>query len=241
MPSVGEGSVKHLRHEQCRAQFADTGKRLEDCDFLVLGKRRRRIDERRHALGLKRLHLLSDQHESHELARYLGFEILVKRPPVAGSQHLELFAPGAAEEPLDPADAVQREERADSIHVARPLADEPRPLAADALSISGFGRRDRHRSEYALVAVEVRAQLKGHRLDVDAISLRPATSARHQEARRVEDEDVNALVLQEPRKPKTVIAALVADLEVNPPCMLALQPSLGPSKQAEQTSRITPP
>ncbi len=42
MPAVGEGSVKHLRHEQCRAQFADTGKRLEDRDLLVLWKRRRR-------------------------------------------------------------------------------------------------------------------------------------------------------------------------------------------------------
>lgn len=217
------------------APIADPGHLLQELNLFALRKSCRRIGERFRAFSVKCLHLLPHKCKPFELARNLGLQKSTERPPVTSPRCVQLFAPGTAEKPLDSANAMKCQERADPVHMACSFADKARPLPADPPGILGFGCRDRHRPEYALVSVEIGAQLEGHGFGVNAVGLRSTASARHQETGRIEDVDVDAALLQEARQPEAVIAALVADPQLHPGGVLALQlvpDSLEKSKQS---------
>src|SRR5437899_5255024 len=94
------------------------------------------------------------------------------------------------------------------VHDARPLANQALPLPVRSLGILLLNRWDRYHAAVIGLATQPANESTLEQLSVETVGLRPPMLARHRDASRVHDVDLNVMGPQPPRQPEAVPPSL---------------------------------
>jgi hypothetical protein len=174
------------------------------------------------SFGLDLRDLSRDQLVTREHAFDVASEEWRQRAAVTGLHRFETpshaFADAFASEP----NSVERQKSLDAPNDAGALLNQVFSFPFDSLCILLFDSRNMNLARHSAITRKPCAQCACHTFRIKAIRFGAATTTRHQEARRVENNCANAPRDQKPGKPETIVADLVAQHDLKWPTRLAL-------------------
>ncbi len=131
-----------------------------------------------------------------------------------GAMLVEMGDPSSAYPLARDHNAVQRAQAFDPSDKPCAVVDEGLAFAAEPFGVFFLDGRNANVSRYRTVATEPGSQDTCHFFRVQPVGLGPPSTARFQEARRIEHHRPDADLQQDARQPETVIPDFVADREL---------------------------
>jgi len=172
------------------------------------------------SIGLDLRDLSRDHLVAREHAVDVASEEWRKRAAVTGLHRFEPFSDALADAFAGQPNSVERQKSLDPSNDAGALLNQVFSFSFDSLCILLFDSRNMNLARHSAITRKPCAQCACHAFRIKAIRLGAAATARHQEARRIENNCANATRDQKPGKPKTIVADLVAQHDLKRPTQL---------------------
>ena len=238
MSSGFERSMIDLGDQHGRCRLPHGSKLRQTLDLLGVREASSVIVEGFLSIGLD----LRDLSRDHLVARKHAFDVASEkwrqRAAVTGFHRFEPFSHAPADAFAGEPNSVERQKPFDPSNDAGALLNQVFSLPFDSLCILLFDSRNMNLARHSVITRKPCAQCACHAFRIKAIRFGAATTARHQEARRIENNCANAACDQKPSKPKTIVADLVAQHDLKWPTQLALCLRLAVAENADQTINI---
>ena len=218
-----EGAMVDLGHKHRRCRLANGTERCQSMHLVGVRECSQIISQRSFSVSLDLGDLLRDQIVSGEHALDVAAQTWCQRAPVAGDELVELTAQPLADALARQPYAVQCEKALDASDDADALLDEVFSLSLYPLGILLLDTGYLHVARDLTAARKPGAQDACHALGIEPVGLGNPAAARHQKARRVEDDRANAIRNQKSGK----LEAIVADLEAEHDLQRPPEPLLG--------------